>query len=273
MMQLDHQKAELLIQKSIDAALLPAEAEALQTHLDSCAQCRTFREEIVDLDGAIHASLSKRWKKQMPASVDLAPVMRKIDESTHSRGWRNAAQNIAWWGAIATVLLVFLGRESNWFGLRPAIEIESLAPQIVSSPIAEPSNPLVTPAPLISPSQQAEFATVPTRTDNENTVPSRTPAPDDNCATPLIESLSELSLYETPSLSSELVAVVDAGISLQPLGRVENGPWWLVSISTGQTGWIEDSNVTFSGKINDVDFLDVEWDPIDGWQPAELPNC
>jgi hypothetical protein len=76
-MQITHEEAHRLIQFSMDQMLKPHEKNTLQFHLDACTECRTFLEEIKEVEDLLLPTMLRQWNSQ--------PTPLSIERITHKR--------------------------------------------------------------------------------------------------------------------------------------------------------------------------------------------
>jgi len=89
---MDCPRARQLIQLELDGSLGPAEARELAAHLSACADCRSEREALVAIDGALAAEPVLRAPASM-REVVMASVLRRA-------GLRKTAEPLIISGAI-----------------------------------------------------------------------------------------------------------------------------------------------------------------------------
>ena len=79
-MPITHEEAHRLIQFSMDKALAPQEKNILQVHLNDCAECRAFADEIKGLEKLLLPVMIKQWAVQpVPLSIESITNKRKIN--------------------------------------------------------------------------------------------------------------------------------------------------------------------------------------------------
>lgn len=82
MVRLSHPDARRYLHRAADGDL-PAEAQAqLQAHLDECAECRAYAEELRALETLLTHALRQRWEHRRPARDLGRPLAQP-----HRTGW------------------------------------------------------------------------------------------------------------------------------------------------------------------------------------------
>jgi hypothetical protein len=72
-MQITHEEARKLIQFNMDKAVKPQEMNALQTHLNDCRECRSFVEELKEVETLLSPAMLKHWNLA-PAPLSIAAI-------------------------------------------------------------------------------------------------------------------------------------------------------------------------------------------------------
>jgi LysM repeat protein len=75
-MQITHEDARTLIQFRLDQGLKPHEENLLQTHLNDCIACRSFSEEIKELENILLPTMKRHWNYE-PAPLSIASLVEK----------------------------------------------------------------------------------------------------------------------------------------------------------------------------------------------------
>ncbi len=75
-MQITHQEARKLIQFRLDQMLKPQEENTLQSHLEHCLECRTFFNDIKEVENLLLPVMRQQWDRQ-PTPLSLAAVINK----------------------------------------------------------------------------------------------------------------------------------------------------------------------------------------------------
>jgi LysM domain-containing protein len=75
-MPITHEEAHKLIQFSMDRVLEPQEKNILQVHLNDCVECRTFADEIKELEKLLLPVMIKQWAAQ-PVPLLIASIANK----------------------------------------------------------------------------------------------------------------------------------------------------------------------------------------------------
>ena len=73
-MQITHAEARQLIQFHMDQGLKPHEENMLQTHLNDCRECRSFAEEIKELESILLPTMKRHWNLE-PAPLSIAFII------------------------------------------------------------------------------------------------------------------------------------------------------------------------------------------------------
>jgi len=76
-MQITHEEARRLIQFSMDQMLKPHEKNTLQTHLEDCMECRTFFDDIREVENLLLPTMLRQWNSQ--------PTPLSIEDITYER--------------------------------------------------------------------------------------------------------------------------------------------------------------------------------------------
>lgn len=79
-MQITHEEAHRLIQFRLDQGLEPHKEKLLQTHLNDCIACRSFSQEIKEMENILVPAMKRHWNLE-PAPLSIAGVM----ENNNSR--------------------------------------------------------------------------------------------------------------------------------------------------------------------------------------------
>jgi|SRR5690349_7218030 len=79
-MQITHEEAHRLIQFRLDQGLEPDKEKLLQTHLNDCIACRSFSEEINEMENILVPVMKRHWNLE-PAPLSIAALV----ESNNSR--------------------------------------------------------------------------------------------------------------------------------------------------------------------------------------------
>jgi len=77
-MPITHEQARKLIQFGVDQALKPNEESVLQTHLTGCSECRSFADEIKEVDSILLPIMNKHWKLE-PHPLPIASIVANIN--------------------------------------------------------------------------------------------------------------------------------------------------------------------------------------------------
>ena len=83
-MQISHAEAHKLIQQSMDDSLPQEDKSTLDAHLQTCPECRTYGNEIRDVEVVLHSVMSKHWAFA-PASLDMNSIKGKAHFSPQGR--------------------------------------------------------------------------------------------------------------------------------------------------------------------------------------------
>jgi predicted anti-sigma-YlaC factor YlaD len=75
-MQITHEEARHLIQFKMDRSLKPQEINTLQTHLTDCGECRTFAEELKEMENLLAPIMKSQWMLQ-PVPLSIAAITKK----------------------------------------------------------------------------------------------------------------------------------------------------------------------------------------------------
>jgi predicted anti-sigma-YlaC factor YlaD len=78
-MQITHEEAHRLIQFSMDQELKPQERNRLQSHLEICLECRSFDEDLKEVNKLLLPMMRKHWDlRPIPLSVGTLKSKRKF---------------------------------------------------------------------------------------------------------------------------------------------------------------------------------------------------
>jgi len=84
-MQITHEEARRLIQFSMDQMLKPQEKNILQIHLEACTECRTFFDEIKEVENLLLPTMLRQWNRQpVPLSMEAITDKRKSQRQLQS---------------------------------------------------------------------------------------------------------------------------------------------------------------------------------------------
>ncbi|MGE5774646.1 MAG: LysM peptidoglycan-binding domain-containing protein [Chloroflexota bacterium] len=90
-----HDKARKLIQLNADEALSGQEMSRLSAHLGECLECRTYAEEIKEVESILAPLMKRQWSLQsIPSPVAILPARKNIK---------------AWMGTLLTTRKVAVG--------------------------------------------------------------------------------------------------------------------------------------------------------------------
>jgi len=71
-MQIEHEHARTLIQYQADGGLKSSERSLLYAHLEECSECRTYAEEIKEVEGILSPLMRRNWNLQpIPLSMGI----------------------------------------------------------------------------------------------------------------------------------------------------------------------------------------------------------
>ncbi len=101
-MQVTHEEARKLIQHNADGALNPQEKNALFAHLKDCLECRTYAEEIKEVENILVPLMKKQWNLQ-PAP--LSSSVMSVRKNSKTQASTILATRMA---AIGIVFLAFI---------------------------------------------------------------------------------------------------------------------------------------------------------------------
>src|SRR5689334_1433246 len=83
-MQITHDEARKLIQFSADQALQPQEKNTLQLHLKDCDECRSFANDIREVEILLIPVMKRQWSLQpSPLPIELLTEKRNIKWRTN----------------------------------------------------------------------------------------------------------------------------------------------------------------------------------------------
>ena len=75
-MQITHEQAHTLIQLNMDQPLGSQEMHVLFKHLEDCADCQTYAQELKEVEGFLFAALKKQWNRQ-PTPLSITALKEK----------------------------------------------------------------------------------------------------------------------------------------------------------------------------------------------------
>lgn len=101
--RLTHQQARYYLHLGRDQ-LIPAEQGALDTHLATCADCRSYAGEMAGWQSRLAATMRLRWQKQIPSPAINGRVQTRLRRKIRQRQVWRLTQSVA--TAAATLLLV-----------------------------------------------------------------------------------------------------------------------------------------------------------------------
>jgi len=77
-MPITHEEARKLIQFGMDQVLKPQEKNKLQIHLEDCMECRTFSDDIKNVEMLLLPTMLRHWNLQpIPFSIEAISSKRK----------------------------------------------------------------------------------------------------------------------------------------------------------------------------------------------------
>jgi len=77
-MQITHEQARKLIQFKMDQSLKPDEENILQRHLNGCTECRSFADEIKEVDGILSPVMKRHWDLEAHP-LPIASIVEKMN--------------------------------------------------------------------------------------------------------------------------------------------------------------------------------------------------
>ena len=135
-----HHQAQKLIHSVRMAYLDDDQQKLLDQHLENCAECRAYAEQMAQLDTHIQHSLQERWPESHPKEVELASkladILPQVRKNQMKINHGNTLRSLGW-GALTILLIAGL-----------AWTIKTLAPLPNQAP-AELSTPKATGAALL----------------------------------------------------------------------------------------------------------------------------
>jgi len=130
--KLTHFQARKMLQTALDGSLEDDLAKQLEQHLDGCAECRAYADEMNIVDIRLMHSLQERWPqphtKETELASTLAEILPQVRKNQVKIKHANTLQSFGWG---ATVILLVAGLVWTIKTLAP---IPSQVPGGVSSP-------------------------------------------------------------------------------------------------------------------------------------------
>jgi anti-sigma factor RsiW len=74
---LTHEQTKKFLNAAADQCLNPIDRAAMNAHLADCTQCRTYGQELEQLNGAIGRALRMKWSAPYRSPIDMAGRVRK----------------------------------------------------------------------------------------------------------------------------------------------------------------------------------------------------
>jgi hypothetical protein len=191
---LTHHQARELIHLDMDGLLDDDQAMQLGQHLDECAECRAYAEQMVQLDTRLQHSLQERWPQPHPKDVELASTLADILPQVRKNQMKinhgNTLRSIGW-GALAILLIAGLA-----WTIKTLAPLPSQSPAGVSSPETTQTVllPSEVPLPTLENTPQEPLPT-PTTTILPSEVVSQFPSVEFTFASELPPSPESLILY------------------------------------------------------------------------------
>ncbi len=147
MIEISHKQARLWLRMDLDHQLPDRQWDALQVHLETCAECRVYRAELAHIEKDLRRAVHNGW--------DLLPgpgegIPQAVLAGRQSRElWRRRSSSL---GMVVVAVLLFLGIGgprylSQLFGAPPPAEA---SPQSASALLSTPL-PAATPEPTLLP--------------------------------------------------------------------------------------------------------------------------
>lgn len=126
MASLSHEEAQALIQRQLDTSLMPQEHEALDCHLQECADCCQYARRAIRFDAELAQSLPALWPARRTSPARLAEAVNRIERTGRSRGVKRTVVRSAQ-GVLALAALVVIVSVAMW-QLQPKVrELEEAA--------------------------------------------------------------------------------------------------------------------------------------------------
>jgi hypothetical protein len=151
-----HQEAQELIQRSLQEQLAPEELALVSDHLAVCADCAVYRYELSILEDRLPRALAAEYPEQHLSRADLARVMYEHRSRTRRSQWFDRFMTLTKQAAFATAgvaLVAALAILAAQFGpRRPASPVQPEPPSLA----AAPAESLPLPAGEAPPAPQAD---------------------------------------------------------------------------------------------------------------------
>lgn len=130
-MQVTHAEARHFIQLRLDAALEPRQQVLLSAHLDRCAECRVYAEQIKSVDRALAAaSQAQRQARHIPLSIPM------LMEKSHGKLYQSPFLTIR--NTMIVLMFAVLGFAA-WSFLSDSPPVTPGATYVAIPPVPTPS--------------------------------------------------------------------------------------------------------------------------------------
>jgi anti-sigma factor RsiW len=136
MVEMTHQQIRNLLQASAEQTLPPSEKLALEKHISDCAECRTYAQQLSELQSGLRQMLHQRWDKSRPTLSAQLIKERAGKQTDRTRVW-------AMVGKLAVVPLLVIA----FFVAYQASEMPASLMPATALSIPAPEATLLTPTP------------------------------------------------------------------------------------------------------------------------------
>jgi hypothetical protein len=158
--ELTHLQAQKLINLDTDGSLYDDQRNQLDQHLQGCAVCRAYADDLSQLEAKLQQSLQERWPESHPKEVELestlADILPQLRKNQMKINHANTLRGLGW-GVLAVLLIAGL----VWT-IKTLAPLPTQAPaQVVTVEVVSPkvTQVIVLPIELPSPTPQEPLPT------------------------------------------------------------------------------------------------------------------
>ena len=105
MLEIPHQKAQILLQVSTDRELEPDEKLTLENHLATCAECNAYAESLINMETSLRRVLHAKWDSQQPNLNPYAIVNPSLTKLI----WSNLLNQTHLMGRVTIMAILLFG--------------------------------------------------------------------------------------------------------------------------------------------------------------------
>jgi Putative zinc-finger len=149
---MEHPEAMRLIDAAADGRLSPAERQALEDHLATCAECRAYAGELSALEAGLQRALQRRYPQTQGDVGAIEAVLGKILTRTRRQTMiRTLFRTAAWTSLAVLFVLAITWSISNLLAHPPVAGEQTSTPQEIASTPTAQTAPRLTQQPALTP--------------------------------------------------------------------------------------------------------------------------